>query len=128
MGGYVGKRPSDTHTYWSEGSTITDWGLTEAPEGGSGAAFTWDLDDGHICEITMTQDATITISSTAGHGNLEAKLILNTAGFTPTFAWAGMTLMQPSGGFDWSTGGTYEVSITKVGTRVLIAEQLMVNI
>lgn len=108
-----------------ESDTITDWGLTEASEGGSGSAWTWDLDNGHLCEITLTADATITISSTAGHTNTEAKLILNTAGYTPTFVWSGMTLYYPDGGHDWTTNGTYVVNISKVGSKVFVVEQLM---
>lgn len=116
---------TDAHT-WTDGAVITDWGLTEATEGGSGVAFTWDLDNGHVCEITLTEDATITISSTEGHSNTEGRLILHTAGFTPIFSWSGVTLYQPYGDLDWSISGVYSVAISKVGSNAYITEQLMI--
>lgn len=123
---------SDGGTTWNtlfqDNETITDWGLTAATIGGASPSWTWDLDGGHIAELTLTADATITMSSTAGHTNLDAKLYLTTGGFTPTFAWTGCTVYSPAGGFDWSTSGVYEVNITKVGTNVFITEQRMVAV
>jgi hypothetical protein len=108
-----------------EGETITDWGMAKATIGGTSPSWTWDWDNGHLSELTLTADATITISSTKGHANAEAKLILHSAGFIPTFVFTGCTVYPPNGGHDWTTSGTYMVNFSKVSTALYVVEQLM---
>ena len=117
--------PADWDVAWVERTVVTDWGLAEATATGTPASWDWDMDDGHLCQITLTQDADINLSSTAGHANMEGKLILTSGGFTPTFLWAGCAMYAPNGAFDWSTNGVYVINIAKLGTNVFITDQLM---
>jgi len=108
---------------WTDGTTITYWGLTSQTPTYS-ATITIDLDSGQQVVYTMTGNSTITLSSTMT--NTQATFILDTGGFTPTWA-AAMSVSEPEGGHDWSasTDDVYLVHVVKQGSNWYIAETPM---
>ena len=108
---------------WINGTTLTYWGLTSQTPAYS-ATITIDLDSGQQVVYTMTGDSTITLSSTMT--NLQATFVLDTGGFTPTWA-AAMNVSEPEGGHNWtaSTNDIYLVNVVKQGSNWYIVETPM---
>jgi len=108
---------------WADGTTVTYWGLTSQTPTYS-ATITIALDSGQQVVYTMTGNSTITLSSTMT--NLQATFVLDTGGFTPTWA-AAMNVSEPEGGHNWtaSTNDIYLVNVVKQGSNWYIVETPM---
>ena len=94
-------------TYWGDGSTIADWGLTPQNLGSISGAQAVDLQSGRAIYATQTAVTNFTFSDTGGHASTSWMLYL-AGGYTPTFAYTGKTLRGPKTP-DWSDSTIYLV-------------------
>ena len=108
---------------WDNGSTITDWGDTAQTISGAGST-TYDLDNGHFFEGSISGNKTVTFESTANHLNTSWDVILETMGNTVTWQFTGATVNLPDG-YDISANATYWFTFRKVGTEVYVSERKM---
>ncbi len=104
---------------WTNGTTIGYWNLTRQDLGNVTGTANVDLDNGAVITATMTGVTTFTFSSSAGMTNMPFWLLLNTGGFSPTFAYTGKTVHDPADvSWSGSTANIYSVAFMMIGNDV----------
>lgn len=98
---------------WTDGEEVADWGHSSQRITTDGSTPI-DLNNGHLIDLSLAGDHTVTFISTEEHGSTAWTVIVESNGFTPVFAYPGADVYEYEDNVDWSENAIYWVSFEKV--------------